>query len=249
MSAQVHRASSTLMSGTPSTLTAQSAIRARLRPLRGPQRCRRTPGPAMPARRRSRSSRRGARSRSGPRPAARRGWETRRPSSPSTRSASKARTATPVSTTATVSASSSDVAAPEPPRAQALEHRGLARAADTDRVDADLAEEDAVGGGDRLPSHAERPPPVHAVREVAQALAQLARAAPARRRRLRLQQAKARELRAQRGVHPPPPDRELLLHLAEWKQPFSPLAGRGRAAPGRVAPARGRPGRPGARRS
>ena len=185
MSAQVHSASSTLMSGTPSTCTAQSAIRAvsRARP-RGRGRCRRTPD-----RPRARSSAitivPSGSSRPGPRRGARRGCEMRSPSSPWIRSASNARTATPVSTTATVSASSSDVAALEPAGAQALEHRRLARRAELVRVDPDLAEEDAIGGGDRLAAHGSAPAGRAHVRQVAQPLSQLTRAAARRRRGFR----------------------------------------------------------------
>ena len=157
------------------------------------------------ARRRSRSCPPGSSSPSPPRrsPRLRDPQAERRPRC---RSASNARTATPVSTTATVSASSSSVAAREAARAQALEHRRLRRAAGARRGRSRSGgrrpgrpTRSARGGGSATRS------PVDAVGEVPQALLQLARAAARAAPRRSRSAAPARELLAQRGLDPAAP--------------------------------------------
>ena len=99
----------------------------------------------------------------------------RRPSSPSTRSASSAHTGTPVSITAIVSASSSSERDVKPPRLQPLERERLDRRAVLVGVEADVAEEHAVGPRHRLLAQRHRLRAAEAVGEHRAA----ARAAPA----------------------------------------------------------------------
>ena len=102
----------------------------------------------------------------------------------STRSASKARSATPVSTVAIVSASCGQSRGHEAAFLEPVERELLDRRPGAVGVEADVAEEDAVGPGDRAFAELDRVRPVEAVGEVAQALAdRLGRCAAARSRR------------------------------------------------------------------
>ena len=166
--------------GTPLTWIAAIAIRARrLGHPRSPRRWRRRAGRAGAARRRSPACP-GASSPGRPASASP-GAESRMPSLPATCSASKARSATPVSIVAIVSASSSRPRLLKAPSLHPLQRELLDRGPGPVGVEPDLAEEDAVGPGDRAFAHVHRVGAVEAVGEVAQAashrLRALARAA------------------------------------------------------------------------
>ena len=226
MSAQVHSASSTLMSGTPSTCTAQSGDPRRV--------------PRDPAARRAVSPNTS--------PTASRSSAITIVPSGSSKPLGSAeplaglRDAQPELALDTVGVERAhrdprldhrdrervvdDVAAPEPPGAQALEHRRLPGRAVLLGVDPDLAEEDAVGRGDRLAPHGSAPAaPCTTVREVTQPLSQLARAAAPGRGGFRA--AAGRDPGTPRAARAPPSraDRELLLHVSR-SRPRSRASGR-----------------------
>ena len=90
---------------------------------------------------------------------------------PSRRSASKARRATPVSTIAIVSASREQAAALEGAVVDAVEGELLDRRAGAIGVEADLAEEDPVGPGNRALAQVDRVGAIEAIGEVAEAAA------------------------------------------------------------------------------
>ena len=99
------------------------------------------------------------------------GAESRTQIPPSIRSASKARSATPVSTVAIVSASAGLAGAEEAAVVEPFEGQLLDRGPGPVGVEADLAEEDPVGPGDRPFPQPDRVRAVEAVRELAQAAA------------------------------------------------------------------------------
>ena len=129
----------------------------------------------------------------------------RSPSGPSSRASSSAHTGTPVSTSATSSASSSGPREAKPPLHQPVERRRLDRRALRVGVEADVAEEDAVGVRDRLAAQRQRPGAVEAVGQQRQALAQHARRAPPAAPERRTRRAAARGTRARARGRPSPP--------------------------------------------
>ena len=159
---------------------------------------------------------------------------------PSSRSASKARSATPVSTIAIVSASAGRPLALEGAVVEPLERELLDRGAGAVGVEADLAEEDPVGPGDRPFAHVDRVGAVEAVGEVAQPpadrLGALARAG----RRPRPRRSRGPGTR-RRGAAPPSPARGRAPSRSSVRllprRPSARLRRRGRAA------AAARPGR------
>ncbi len=123
---------------------------------------------------------------------------------PSSRSASKARSATPVSTIAMVSASAGRPLALEGAVVEAVEGELLDRGPGAVGVEADLAEEDPVGPGDRPFAQLDRVGAVEAVGEVAQAPAHRLRAPAGARRRPRPRRSPGRGTRRRGAARPSP---------------------------------------------
>ena len=124
------------------------------------------------------------------------------PRRPSTRSASKARRATPDSMIAIVSASSSRLLADEAAALHALQRDRLHRRRLLVGVEPDVAVEDPVGPGDRLVAKVDRLRAREPVREGREALLHLAWSAAGAVLDQQVAQGEARELLPQLGRHP-----------------------------------------------
>ena len=118
-----------------------------------------------PSRRRPRAARRAATGRPALRPSGSPSVLRRTPSSPCSASASSAQTGTPVSISAISRTSSSRLPDRKPPRSIRSRTRRLDRRARDLRVETDLAEEHAVGGGHGFAAHADRARALEAVGE------------------------------------------------------------------------------------